>query len=39
MTLAKKVREVGFEKLTVLFFSFLRQKVAPQLVVADRQKV
>ena len=39
MTLAKKFREVGFEKLTVLFYSFLRQKVAPQPVVADRQKV
>ena len=37
MTLAKKVREVDFEKLTVLLFSFLRQKVAPQAVVADRQ--
>jgi hypothetical protein len=36
MTFAKEVRELGFEKLTVLFFSFLRQKVAPQPVVADR---
>jgi len=37
MTFAKKVREVGSEKLTVLFYSFLRQKVAPQPVVADRK--
>jgi len=30
MTFTKKVRKVNFGKITVLFYSFLRQKVAPQ---------
>lgn len=37
LTLAKKAREFGCEKITMILFSFLNQKVAPQPVVVDGQ--